>query len=79
MNNAPDTLSKIFILLGGLLLVVGLILWLSKGRLGFGWFGNLPGDIKFQRENFSFYAPIVSMLLVSIVISLLLRVFRQFF
>ncbi len=62
------------------LIVVGLILvllglawpWLGKLPLG-----RLPGDIVIRRENFSFYFPLASSLVVSIVLSLLLWLFRR--
>jgi Protein of unknown function (DUF2905) len=78
-NNTFAVLPKILIVLGVLLIAAGAILWLFKGKIGFGWFGTLPGDIKVERENFRFYAPIVSMLIVSLVLSVLFRMFRQLF
>ncbi len=44
-----------------------------------GWFGNLPGDVRVQRENMHLYIPIVSMLLISILFSVLSYVIRRFF
>lgn len=46
---------------------------------GLSWFGNLPGDIKIERENMSVYIPIVSMLLISLVFSLISYILRRFF
>jgi Protein of unknown function (DUF2905) len=61
-------MQRILILLGILLLVAGLAWpWLSKLP-----FGKLPGDIGVERENFSFYFPLTTSLLVSLVLSLLL-------
>ena len=46
-----------FMLIGGLIVAaVGALLWLGFGK---GWFGQLPGDLHVQRENFSFHFPIV--------------------
>ena len=42
------------------------------------WIGRLPGDIRVERDNFRFYFPITTMILFSIVISLLFRLFRKF-
>lgn len=78
-NNNFAVLPKMLIVVGALLITAGTILWLFKGKIGFGWFGNLPGDIKVERENFRFYAPIVSMLVISLILSLLVRIFRQYF
>lgn len=72
-------LSKMLIALGLFLVVVGLLVSFSGFRALFGWFGHLPGDVNVERGNVRVYAPIVSMLLVSVVFSLLFRLFRQFF
>lgn len=42
-----------------------------------GWFGNLPGDIKYKGEHTFVFIPITSMLLISLVLSLLLRWFSR--
>ena len=60
---------------GVALVLIGLLA--QTGALG--WFGRLPGDIRIERPNSSFYFPIVSMLVVSVVLSLLLHVARRFF
>jgi hypothetical protein len=52
----------------GILLVVLGLLWPWFGRIGL---GRLPGDILIDRENFTFYAPIGTGLLISLVLSLL--------
>ena len=57
-----------------MLVVVGLIAW--KG--GFGWFGRLPGDVRIARGGVRFYAPIVSMLVVSLALTALLRLVSWF-
>ena len=41
------------------------------------WLGRLPGDILVRRDNFTFYFPLASCLLVSVVISLLFYLFRR--
>ena len=70
-------IGKIIILAGLVIAFLGFIIWLLGDKLN--WFGHLPGDIRVERPNFKFYAPIVSMLLLSIFISLLLWVIRRFF
>jgi hypothetical protein len=76
--NIP-VLPKALFLIAAALIVAGLVIWVGKGKINFNWFGNLPGDFKVQRDNFSFYAPLASMLLVSVVLNVLLRVVRYFF
>ena len=66
-------MSKNLIILGIVIVVAGLLWpWLSKLPLG-----HLPGDIVIKREHFSFYFPITTMILVSIVISVLFRFFGK--
>jgi ribose/xylose/arabinose/galactoside ABC-type transport system permease subunit len=74
-----EGLPKWLISLGALLVVAGILLWLLDLKNPFAWFGHLPGDIRIERDNFRFYAPLVSMLVVSVVVSLLLRLWRHFF
>jgi hypothetical protein len=62
------------VVIGVLVIVVGLLVW--SGALS--WFGRLPGDIRLQRPNVSFYFPITSMVLVSIVLSVVLAIIQRF-
>jgi hypothetical protein len=64
----PD-LGRLLIVFGVLLVIAGLLLTLG-GRIP--WLGRLPGDIYVQRGSWTFYFPIVTSLLVSVVLSLLL-------
>jgi hypothetical protein len=67
--------GKLVVLVGVFLVVAGVILWRFPSL--FNWVGKLPGDISIQKENFSFYFPIVTCLLVSILITLLSWLFRR--
>lgn len=74
-----DGLGKVLLVTGGLLMLAGLAVLLiergseSSGPLGewLGWFGKLPGDISVRRDGFSFYFPLTTSILISIVLSLL--------
>lgn len=66
--------ARTLIYLGVLLVVLGVILSLA-GRLP--WLGNLPGDITVQRGRFTFYFPITTCILLSLLISLVLYFFRR--
>ena len=59
--------GKIVVIVGLILVVIGLVLYFAGNK--FQWFGNLPGDIRIERENFRFYFPITTMILVSAAIS----------
>lgn len=66
-------MQRILILIGILAIAIGLLWpWLSKLP-----FGRLPGDIVVERENFRFYLPLGSMLLVSGLVSLILWLLRR--
>ena len=66
--------GKTLILFGLVIVVVGVVLSLA-GKLP--WLGNLPGDITIQRDRFSFYFPITTCIIVSVIISLVLYFFRR--
>lgn len=59
--------------------IVAVLIGLAMMRGWLGWFGNLPGDIRVERENMRVYVPLVSMLLISILFSVLSYVLRRFF
>jgi hypothetical protein len=71
-----EQFGKTILVVGIILIFVGGIIWLFGNKLS--WFGNLPGDIKVEKEGFKFYAPLVSMLIVSIIISLVIWLVRKF-
>ena len=66
--------GKILIILGLLLIIAG-VLFLHGGKIPF--LGRLPGDIRIERENFTFFFPLGSCLLLSILLSLILWLFRR--
>jgi hypothetical protein len=71
MNQFP----KLLIVTGAVLIIIGLI-WLVGGR--FFNFGRLPGDIVVDKDNFKFYFPVVTCIVLSIVLSLIAYVVRWF-
>jgi len=72
MQRIPTGL--VIIAAGLALVVLGLLAWV--GALS--WFGRLPGDIRIERGNTRVYAPITSMLLLSVVLSLVVALVRRF-
>jgi len=71
---AFSDLGRVLVVLGVALLVLGLIL-VAAGRLPL--VGRLPGDIVYRRGNFTFYFPIVTSLLLSLILTLLFALFRR--
>ena len=67
-------LGKSLIVVGVLIVVVGVVLMLA-GRVP--WHGRLPGDIYIQRGNWSFYFPVVTSLVVSVLLTLLFWLFGR--
>lgn len=67
--------AKILIIVGLLLVITGLLLWwLPK----FPGFKGIPGDMVFKKENFTFYFPLGTSILVSLLLTLLLYLWRKF-
>ena len=67
------SVGRLLIIAGAILIVVGLAWpWLSKLPLG-----RLPGDIAIERPDLKVYAPITTMIVISVVVSLLLWLFRR--
>ncbi len=65
---AIESLGRMLILIGVVAIVIGAIFVLF-GRVP--WIGRLPGDIIIKRGNFTFYFPIVTMLLLSLILTIL--------
>ena len=72
-----ETMNEIgrFLVIAGLLLAAGgALLWSGFGK---GWLGRLPGDINYTKGDFSFHFPIITCLLLSVILTLLLWLFRK--
>jgi hypothetical protein len=67
--------AKILIILGVVLVVVGLVL---PGFQKLPFLGKLPGDIFIKRENYSFYFPLTTSIIISIILSLILYFIGKF-
>lgn len=72
MSRSP--IAPLLIAAGVVLIVAGLLAW--GGLLS--WFGRLPGDLRVERPGFRVYAPIVSMLFVSVVLTAAVAIVRRF-
>lgn len=70
--NSLDSIGKMLVFFGLFMAVVGFILMVA-GKIG--GLGRLPGDIFVQKGNFTFYFPVVTMIIISIVLSLVLNIF----
>ncbi len=70
-----DNFGKILMGMGALIFIIGVILFVGS-RFGL---GQLPGDISLQRGNWSFHAPIVTSIVLSIVLTVLVNIALRFF
>lgn len=70
-------LGKSLIAIGALIALAGLALWAGAGVPWLNRLGRLPGDINLHRGSFSFYFPLTSAIIVSVVLSLLLAWLRR--
>jgi hypothetical protein len=72
--SAVRELGKFVVVIGVVVTLVGLIMWSGFAPK---WLGRLPGDIRIERGHSAFYFPIVTCIILSIVLSLLLSIFRR--
>jgi len=70
-----EGIGKILLVVGGIIVILGLILVFSQ-HIPF--FGKLPGDIFIKRDGFSFYLPIVTLLILSVLITIIVNVILHF-
>jgi len=66
--------SNIIIIIGIIIILIGVLIRFTPILK---YLGKLPGDIRLEKENFRFYFPITSLILISLVINVLIRIFRK--
>jgi hypothetical protein len=67
-----------YILIAGLLVViVGIVIYFFHDY--FKWIGKLPGDIRVEKENFRFYFPLTTMIIFSVLITVIVAIFKRLF
>ena len=67
-------IGKLLVFIGLAIMLVGALLWSGVGK---GWLGQLPGDVNYSRGNFSFHFPIITCIVLSILVTVILRLFRK--
>ena len=70
-------LGKNLLFIGSIITFTGLFIYLFGDK--FSWFGNLFGDFKYESKNIKFYAPITSMILLSLVLTILINILIKIF
>lgn len=76
-HNGTLKAGNVLMLIGAALVIVGALVRFAPGL--FGWFGNLPGDIRIETETSRVFIPITSMIVVSIVLTVLVNVVGRLF
>ena len=71
---SPET-GKYIMLTGAAIIIIGLLIFFFHDKLQ--WIGHLPGDIRIERENFRFYFPITTMVVVSVLLTIVLSIIRR--
>jgi len=66
--------ANLVIILGIILIIIGILMRFTPI---FKYFGKLPGDIRIVKDNFRFYFPITTLILISVIINILNRIFRK--
>jgi Protein of unknown function (DUF2905) len=74
-SNDMEGLGKILLIVGGIIIILGLVLVFGN-HIPF--IGKLPGDIFMKKDGFSFYFPIVTLLILSILITVIVNVIIYF-
>ncbi len=77
MDNFIGEVGKWAIKIGGILVVLGLVLWFFRDAPILNKLGRLPGDIRIENDNFTFYFPLATSILISLVLTLILWIFRR--
>ena len=70
-----DIIGKVLLIVGGSIVILGLILMFGQN---IPFLGKLPGDIIIKRDGFSFYFPIVTFLIVSILLTIIVNLALRF-
>ncbi len=69
-----EGIGKVLVIVGAIIIVLGIVLIFS-GRIPI--LGRLPGDIIIRRDGFTFYFPIVTSILISILLTIIINLFRK--
>jgi hypothetical protein len=73
MRNNHIAVSRVLVIIGVILIIIGLA-WPLLQKLGL---GRLPGDISIERDGFRFYFPITTSIIVSLILTLILWILRK--
>ena len=69
--------GKYIFIVGIVIVFIGIVIYFFHDY--FRWAGRLPGDIRIEKNNFRFYFPVATMIIVSLVLTILVNIFKKFF
>ena len=69
--------GKYILLIGTFMVIVGILVYFFHDYLR--WIGRLPGDIRIERENFRFYFPLATMVLISLLVTIIIQIIKRFY
>ena len=69
--------GKYIIIAGIVIVLLGMIIYFFHDKIN--WIGRLPGDIRIEKENFRFYFPITTMIILSILLTVIINIIKRFF
>ena len=72
-----NIIGKYIILAGIFIVSAGLIIYFVGNKLQ--WLGHLPGDIRIEKENFKFYFPLTTMIILSVLLTLIVNIIKKLF
>jgi hypothetical protein len=70
-------MGKAIIILGRVIAVIGVVIWIAPSIPLVNRLGNLPGDILVRRGNFTFYFPVVTSIVLSLLLTLIIALMRR--
>jgi uncharacterized membrane protein len=68
--------GRYIIFIGFAVVVIGILIYFLHDK--FHWIGRLPGDIRIEKDNFRFYFPIVTMIVISLMITIVVSLIKKF-
>ena len=67
-------IGKSLIVIGGLVMLIGCVFYFGGAKLS--WLGKLPGDLRIEGDSINFYFPITTMILISVIVNIGIRLWR---
>ena len=69
--------GKYIIVAGIVIVIIGVIIYFFSDKLN--WIGRLPGDIRIEKDNFRFYFTIPTMIIASVILTIIIQIFKKLF